>query len=406
MSVARIYASVSHWVGRLEDVLTDDVAAWNRASLGVSSLFLTVRQRKHRSQEGAPHAVSLCSSLLSTLTRQCTDQRDRVYALYGMSGEDVVKQLPVDYEEPIDALSLRVSCYFVNNGNVAWMLTHARGLTSDGPSWTLDLVALGHKEACDPLACLMHSDGQNDTYSAGGVDGPICQLDAAGSRLSMLGTIVTGLSDIPEGLLISYSRDQAFGMGEDLGSYPVHALTNIRTLHKALTWLDQNEDPMDESNDAFWRTLIADYNPFEDNNNNRDPETGRTRPGFGTYFQELLAFVRCVVLADPPLDVHNLSPSDVAMLQMPPNATQYWGAITSPYMDRRIARTNDGSLTLVPKTSQTSDVVAVFQGVAVPFILRKGENDTYQVVGTCYVHGLMDGKIFEGEPQLEYLVLV
>ncbi|KAM7197471.1 Heterokaryon incompatibility protein (HET) domain containing protein [Naviculisporaceae sp. PSN 640] len=62
-----------------------------------------------------------------------------------------------------------------------------------------------------------------------------------------------------------------------------------------------------------------------------------------------------------------------------------------------------GKMGLFPIGTQADDVVVVFWGSMVPFVLRKvtstsGYNNSgsYQLVGACYVHGIMDGEELEG----------
>lgn len=64
---------------------------------------------------------------------------------------------------------------------------------------------------------------------------------------------------------------------------------------------------------------------------------------------------------------------------------------------RRMAITQEkGCLVMVPKGTRDGDLVVLFWGAEVPFILREGlEVDgviEYEIVGECYVHGVMDGE--------------
>ncbi|KAK5166139.1 uncharacterized protein LTR77_008400 [Saxophila tyrrhenica] len=61
----------------------------------------------------------------------------------------------------------------------------------------------------------------------------------------------------------------------------------------------------------------------------------------------------------------------------------------------RITVTQCGLLGRVPHGTQQGDVVALFAGAQVPFVLRPpGEPETgFKVVGPCYVHGVMQGEL-------------
>lgn len=61
---------------------------------------------------------------------------------------------------------------------------------------------------------------------------------------------------------------------------------------------------------------------------------------------------------------------------------------------RRLFRTKKGYLGLGFQEPQVGDNICVLQGGNVPFILRKiGESSRFQVIGDCYVHGIMKGEV-------------
>jgi hypothetical protein len=61
---------------------------------------------------------------------------------------------------------------------------------------------------------------------------------------------------------------------------------------------------------------------------------------------------------------------------------------------RKFGLLEDGRIGLFPECSKIGDEVAVLVGVAVPFILRPTPYpNTWQVVGDCYVRGIMNAEI-------------
>ncbi|KAF2826022.1 HET-domain-containing protein [Ophiobolus disseminans] len=82
---------------------------------------------------------------------------------------------------------------------------------------------------------------------------------------------------------------------------------------------------------------------------------------------------------------------------------------------RRVARTGKGYLALVPDSAEVGDAMWLLKGGSVPFVLRQAsaQNDektlrTWEVVGEAYVHGAMNGEIWEqlSEHDLEDVHLV
>ena len=47
---------------------------------------------------------------------------------------------------------------------------------------------------------------------------------------------------------------------------------------------------------------------------------------------------------------------------------------------------------LGPPEAKPNDIICLFPGSRVPFILRKQSNGYYSLVGECYVHGIMLGE--------------
>ncbi|EUC49811.1 hypothetical protein COCMIDRAFT_83693 [Bipolaris oryzae ATCC 44560] len=60
---------------------------------------------------------------------------------------------------------------------------------------------------------------------------------------------------------------------------------------------------------------------------------------------------------------------------------------------RTLITTTTGYLGLAPIAVQRGDVVAILFGSKCPIVLRPASDNRFQVVGECYVHGLMNGEI-------------
>ena len=67
---------------------------------------------------------------------------------------------------------------------------------------------------------------------------------------------------------------------------------------------------------------------------------------------------------------------------------------------RRLATTLNGRLALVPRATNPGDIVAILVGCGQAVILRSVD-DSFKVVGTAYVHGIMEGELLTKEIFLE-----
>ena len=60
----------------------------------------------------------------------------------------------------------------------------------------------------------------------------------------------------------------------------------------------------------------------------------------------------------------------------------------------RFCITERGYAGVVPKITQVGDILCLIHGAPVPFLIRKSGvmDGHYQLVGGCYIHGIMYGK--------------
>jgi hypothetical protein len=69
--------------------------------------------------------------------------------------------------------------------------------------------------------------------------------------------------------------------------------------------------------------------------------------------------------------------------------------------DRRLGVTEKGWLCLLPKTAKPGDQLVILKGGRFPVVLRPREDGKADFVGECYVHGIMDGEVFDEKSCVE-----
>lgn len=77
---------------------------------------------------------------------------------------------------------------------------------------------------------------------------------------------------------------------------------------------------------------------------------------------------------------------------------------------RRYCLLSDKSAGLVPEHSEIGDIVCVVQGARVPYVIRpkavtEDGTQTYELVGECYIGGLMKGEVQHMGLEFEEIVL-
>jgi hypothetical protein len=117
--------------------------------------------------------------------------------------------------------------------------------------------------------------------------------------------------------------------------------------------------------EAFWRTLVADSDP-------------RTQSGPKNYFE------------DPTLG----KPADTDdIFNCPIYSEPYRTGFLNATIDRYFFETVAGWTGLGPLQMREDDMVCLFLGGRVPFVIRATEvKGEFELVGESYVHGLMDGE--------------
>ncbi|KAE9369138.1 hypothetical protein N431DRAFT_469070 [Stipitochalara longipes BDJ] len=66
----------------------------------------------------------------------------------------------------------------------------------------------------------------------------------------------------------------------------------------------------------------------------------------------------------------------------------------APAVHRRVIRTRGGYIGLAPKLAAVGDSLVLAKGGMLPLLLRKN-NELWQFIGDCYVHGMMSGERFD-----------
>jgi len=62
--------------------------------------------------------------------------------------------------------------------------------------------------------------------------------------------------------------------------------------------------------------------------------------------------------------------------------------------------TTKGYVGLCPNGTVADDEICLLNGGRVPFVLRKGDGESYTLVGECYIHGIMHGEALKLNPEL------
>ncbi|KAK3485259.1 uncharacterized protein B0T23DRAFT_389984 [Neurospora hispaniola] len=146
--------------------------------------------------------------------------------------------------------------------------------------------------------------------------------------------------------------------------------------------------------EALWRVPIADVAQDWQKDTTRDT---RAKAGFALEYQKWRR----------TLEDEKKATSTVCFLyELDADEGYYYRNATGKMIGMRLYLTKEGYMGMGPSNTQPGDVVVVFPGARVPFVLRPTDEDnTFTYVGDAYCDGIMDGEITLREERGEFFLV-
>lgn len=305
--------------------------------------------------------IAICPLALSSLptdaieimnsTKECkyTDPRDRIYAILSLL-EQAGKAVPIepDYTKRLGEVYQDMAMKYINHsGNLDILMSSGlNDKPSEMPTWVTDWTASNTPE---PFFRAIASRNCR----------PRCRYRGAG-LLSVTGTLSATVQQVDR-----IESTDLWGLIADIrGVAPRGTLHDSYTAGGSLLM-------------AFCSTICA--NDFSE----------RFLPTFIflPQLQESIDFLSAI-LQPGERWVPDYSPGT--------QAGKFIGCVRGYCKNRSFIKTSEGYIGLASRHTQPGDLISVLLGCRTPMILRPTTDSRYQVVGSCYVHGLMDGEAFLG----------
>lgn len=327
-------------------------------------------------------------ALIQSSRREFTDLRDHVFALLGhplavMGNETIVK---ADYEVHVDDVFLEVAAkllkYFIPELVLAVAADmgrrRERDLNSEQSTWVpryeleLETGTLGRPGQW------YHAGGRGERL-------PI-DIDTEAKTLSLRGFV--------------FDRITWFSKQIRKPDIELDLLMADPSHHSAIDWLWDDLSSMpcryrDEQarRDAFTLSLVAGrYRGVLD----AEEDVAHHRR-IAKAYSEYLASVTTGDETSASDGARGLGDPKLRAL-----ARDYEDEFTWTSHDRRFMLTEKGFYAIGPQLLRVGDVVALFPGMMVPFVLRPTDDgESYKLVGSCYMHGVMRGELLEPEDPLD-----
>ncbi|KAL9115308.1 MAG: hypothetical protein Q9187_007315 [Circinaria calcarea] len=383
--------------------------------------YITMREDIQRNS-----TLNLGRLLRTTLTLECSDARDKVFALLSLAHPIDRLGCKPDYSLPLTTVYTNTMLHLILTSRKLDMLSFQTASDPNiFPSWVSDW-SLGSKRPCP-----IWGDGLYD--AAGGrlveilrsaTPNVLAIRGHAVSRVAYLSEPIriddTWKSPSPTGLLATLAtlEDLVFRALRD------HCQSNItpngltRDLGKWWRFLALDPDP--RNSDAFWRTLVCDSHRltmtaqsrapahwaelFELLRYGTDPDESNANPQAPR--RRLSQVLKSVQIQAPRLRTTIQSEVPAGFqpaLQAGERRAEYTRPLIAQMqqsmMDRRFFITEAGHMGLTSGEARHGDIMVILLGGDMAYILRSKEEDRNKIgrlefIGEAYAHGLMRGELF------------
>ncbi|KXX75458.1 Heterokaryon incompatibility protein 6, OR allele [Madurella mycetomatis] len=375
-----------------------------------TSLFGS-RQRRQKFDRGEPHARGdqlhmLLKKLYVEHDTKTTQYRDRIYSLLGLA---------------VDAEDLGITPDYIAAGNegTARILTDAaRKMITNPASGRIDILCCSQFPKLPGLADHLPSwvpdwrgNLQRSFYKVNEVTSPHIFAACGNTALQPVPSYdprVLGLRGFVVDTIEAVSPDEPLALSGDFDAdiilkylAQINLFADIAMAKSTSAAAYPSRERMAE---ARWRVPIADLYWT------RKTSTKRAPPETGVYHRqavEALEFIReCAALSDEEQTRRFAEFRWREKYRNRELGGDYRESLKCA-IGKRPFLTQNGYLGLAPPDARPGDVVVVFGGGRIPFVLRFeiGEEERFAFIGEAYCDGIMDGEVV-GKRELRDLFLV
>ncbi|KIW89714.1 uncharacterized protein Z519_09870 [Cladophialophora bantiana CBS 173.52] len=373
----------------------DDQASKSQLSVvfpknGHLTAIVSLGEFKTSYEEGGPEARQDLHTLLRVFKlTESTSRRDKLFALLSLAKDGTNKGFRPDYKSRFKDVVLQYAKVFVEEqGRGIDLLYQARLSATPGksslPSWIPSWASpTAYPETISNWAGAGHFRAGTDKTA---------EMQISRDILTVRGQVVDSVAKIGKWTSTTDMRrylGEIFAFIDDLPADTAEERQNLKwKVPIGAATKPTKGDWGDDAGRASFRAM-AEYLEFEEGQDDSWKREQR----------------KIRVNATNPLPLRQL---DILLQQLWPylNTAMDFAEILSPAM---ACTTLGKRVGIIPRTAHEGDVIAVFYGCAVPFLLRKrddGHDHNYQVVGECYVHGIMHGEALSTHSPEDQVMLV
>ena len=326
---------------------------------------------RSRVQEGS--RVTLDETLSFTLSFESTRRHDKIYAVLGLLTDESVRQIIPNYSKSVEKVFTETMRHLLRTPT-APSTFHLAGTGIERnlklPSWVPDWTISKNR---------FRSMGNQPLYNAGtGYAWRVLMPpDENASFIRVAGNVVDeivaigGIWDLNSGPMLPGHR-----------VWILEGKTIASKFAKEPYFGGSATQRYQSREEAFWRTLIADH-------------TAGVHPAPITWAENYAAMERWFTNFTLP-ESERTMPTEVHSEEFEA-ASAFLFHVGAGSGGRCVAATKNGLLAIVPPMTKKGDLVSIIWGTQTPYLLRPhqmriGGEKCWELVGGCFVHGLMNGE--------------
>jgi hypothetical protein len=325
------------------------------------------------------YSYSVLFAVATFSQRKATDDRDKVYGMLGLGRDKYADLVDADYSRSKEEVCKDLAFKSVEKTGTLEFLSHVfvhenDNLPSFIPNWT------GSYMWSKVYRQRLHSIS---SFNAS-LDATAAIEHVSSSSIMMLGVVFDTIDVAASQMLFEGDLLHNVWKGDLFqdGWEELHRLAGIR---------DNSTQPYPHSGEsrlvALWHSVCGGTKTLL-----KDSDKYLVRLNGSSDLSSYWTFN-----ADLPV----VSKSNVD--RRDPDIKNIYSNIGSATWGRRFFRTESGYFGFGPQSCRAGDVIAVLAGGAVPYVLRPlpCPREGFTILGDSYVHGIMDGEVFEILPEGE-----
>lgn len=364
------------------------------------SISAMVTQQVWRDRRKTGRKPTLLDALKNTRGLECKDARDRAYSVLAMCADVDYEHadLSVDYGKSttVQSVFLRFTRWILQHDERAIdVLYQCGGTYLPGPSWCPSWSSRRETGSLQMIRM------EKLVYAAGGGGRASVRFDTDENVVISRGFVVDRISQLGPVFTLAPDKESA---QDEMGMLAWESQSRHWLLNNI--WPRANRDNLlpfanmvhvyrDQARleESYIRTLVGN-----------NLEMGNSAADQGTAYDSL-SVMRQGLDLDFGVPIRTLFRDDASYARHGKIYSDFLRMMSRLATGRRFCVTHGGSIGLVPARVRSGDAVVVLLGGDVPFTMRP-ENDSFVVLGECYLDGIMNGEaLFDSTAPIQDIVI-